>query len=174
MAGRRSVWSHPDLIRMARRFVPAADEVWRLQRGSDADCQFFQRTINGGELVTDGASRQGIWICAPGGVLLASINSLRPEKVLATLERGWKAWESLPEEKRRVPAGAGLEPAHRWEMSFPDGGLALERVARDLPEEGVAAAEPSTPALETSRPAAVETISAGICDTSPSPMVSSV
>ena len=35
-------------------------------------------------------------------------------------------------------------------------------------------AEPLTPAFETSRPAAVETISAGICETRPSPTVSSV
>ena len=35
-------------------------------------------------------------------------------------------------------------------------------------------AAPSTPALETSMPAATETMSAGICVTRPSPTVSSV
>ena len=42
---------------MAKRFVCAADEVWRLQRGSDADCVLFQRWSNGGERITDRGSR---------------------------------------------------------------------------------------------------------------------
>jgi hypothetical protein len=35
-------------------------------------------------------------------------------------------------------------------------------------------ARPATPAFDTSSPAAVETISPGICETSPSPIVRSV
>ena len=49
----------------------AADEVWRLQRGSEADCVFFQHMVNGGKRITDRGSRQGVWVCAPRGLLLS-------------------------------------------------------------------------------------------------------
>ena len=125
------------MIAAARRFTCAADEVWRLQRGSEADCVFFQRMVNGGERITDRGSRQGTWICAPGGVVLARTGSRDPDQVLATFERAWAAWEELPEEAKRVPEDAGLEPEHRWEASYPEDGLALERIGRELPPEGL-------------------------------------
>lgn len=125
--------------------MPAADEVWRLQRGSDADCLFFQRMVNGGEPITDKGTRQGIWVGTAGGVLLAHVNSLSADTVLGMLDRGWKAWQELPEERRHLPEDAGLVPAHRWEMSRPEGGLVLERIARDVPEDGDPGAEQLTP-----------------------------
>lgn len=157
MAGRRSVWSDPRLIELAQSFVTAADEVWRLQRGQEADCHFFQRAVNGGELITDKGTRQGIWIITPGAELLASINSLDAEAVLRTLERGLVAWHELtPRQHDDVERGgdvkrggdveggghanvAAVEPEHRWEHSYPEGGLVLERIARDL----VPASEPT-------------------------------
>ncbi len=143
MAGRRSVWSDARVVALAEEFVPAADEVWRLQRGTDADCRFFQRMVNGGELVTDGDSRQGIWVCAASGRLLASINSRDPDRVLATLRRGLAAWSSLPESERHLAEGVEIDPEHRWEDSYPEGGLVLERIARDLVDEGTPECERS-------------------------------
>lgn len=130
---------------MAQRFVPAADEVWRLQRGSDADCLFFQKMVNGGKPITDKGTRQGIWVGTAGGVLLARINSNNADKVLATLEKGWEAWEVLSEEQKRLPEEVGLEARHRWENSRPYGGLVLERVVRDVPVEGESGSEPIKP-----------------------------
>ena len=118
------------MIEATQNFVCAADEVWRLQRGSQADCVFFQRMVTGGERITDRGSRQGTWICAPGGVVLARFNTRDVDKVLETLERGLAAWRELPDEQRRLPADAELEPEHRWEHSYPEGGLALVRFAR--------------------------------------------
>ncbi|MEE8467489.1 MAG: hypothetical protein V3T22_03495 [Planctomycetota bacterium] len=126
------------MIELSDRFVCAADEVWRLQRGSEADCVFFQRMVNGGKRITDRGSRQGTWLCAPGGVVLARVNSRDTEKVLATMERALAAWEELPEEQRHVPADADLESRKRWEDSFPEQGLVLERIARELTTEGLA------------------------------------
>lgn len=132
MAGRGSVFSNPRVLSLARSFVPAADEVWRLQRGEDADCRFFQRAVNGGEPITDKGTRQGIWVFAPSGKLLAKVNSNRAEVVADMLERGLAAWEELPPEERRLAEDAELEPAFRWEHNYPEGGLVLERTARDL------------------------------------------
>ena len=126
------MFSDARVIALAERFVPAADEVWRLQRGSDADCRFFQRSVNGGELVTDKGTRQGIWVFAPSGRLLASVSSNSADAVLAMLERGLAAWDELDEEQRRLAPDAELEPAFRWEHNRPEGGLVLERIARDL------------------------------------------
>lgn len=126
------------MVELSARFVCAADEVWRLQRGSEPDCVFFQRMVNGGERITDRGSRQGTWLCAPGGVVLAHINSRDPQKVVAIMERALVAWEELPEEQRHLPADADLASAKRWEDSYPEQGLVLERIARELTTEGLA------------------------------------
>jgi len=125
--------------------VPAADEVWRLQRGADTDCLFFQKMVNGGQPITDKGTRQGIWVGTAGGVLLSHINSLDADKVLATLEKGWSAWQEQPAENKCLPEGAGLQPRHRWEDSRPYGGLVLERVARDVALEGDPTGEALSP-----------------------------
>jgi hypothetical protein len=131
------------VIAAARDFVCAADEVWRLQRGSDADCVFFQRMVNGGARIVDRGSRQGLWVCAPGdphGEVLAYTGARDADAVLATLAEGLAAWRALPPEHRRLPADVELEPRHRWEHNYPEGGLVLERVARDLSPAGLDAA----------------------------------
>ena len=126
------------------RFVCAADEVWRLQRGSDADCVFFQRAVNGGKRITDAGTRQGTWIFALDGTLLGHLNSHVTAEVRALLEGALARWDELPATARRLPEGVELVPAHRWEHSFPEGGLVLLRTARDLPAEGLAGTRLST------------------------------
>lgn len=115
----------------------AADEIWRLQRGSEADCVFFQRTVNGGRRITDGGTRQGMWVIAPGGVVLARINTRNVDKLVTVLEDSLAAWETLPDDQRHLPADVDITPAHRWEQSWPEGGLALERIVRDLADDGL-------------------------------------
>jgi hypothetical protein len=132
VAGRGSVFSDERVRTLAASFVPAADEVWRLQRGDDADCRFFQRAVNGGELITDGGSRQGIWVFAPSGKLLANVNSLSPDTVGDMLERGLAAFAELPQEELQPADVAELTHAHRWEDNYPTDGLVLERIARDV------------------------------------------
>ena len=133
MAGRASAWSDPRVLELARQFVPAADEVWRLQRGADPECLFFQRAVNGGKPITDDGTRQGIWVIAPGGKLLAHVNSANPEHVAGMLEKGLAAWHELPAAERRLSAEATIEPTHRWDSFAPQDGLILERIVRDLP-----------------------------------------
>jgi hypothetical protein len=145
VAGRASVWSDERLTAAAKRFVTAADENWRLQRGDDSECLHFQAMADQGHYGGGGGTRQGIYVAAPSGRLLASVNSLDADAVLATLERGLAAWETLPDPERWLPPGADIAPAHRWEQSYPEGGLVLTRIVRDLPADGDAAAEPRRP-----------------------------
>ena len=126
------------MIELARRFVCAADEVWRLQRGSEADCVLFQKMVNGGQRITDRGTRQGTYVFAPGGKLLARTSSRDVDAFAAALERGLVAWAELSEADKRLPEGLGLETAQRWEKSYPEGGLVLERIARDLDAHGLA------------------------------------
>jgi len=52
---------------LAKRFVPVTDEVWRLQRGTDPECRFFQSFADRGHYRGGGGTRQGIYVVTPGG-----------------------------------------------------------------------------------------------------------
>lgn len=125
------------MIELAKKFVAATDEVWRLQQGDDPECVFFQQMAEkghyGGRL---GASRQGIYVCAPSGKFLASINSNSPDRVLQMMRQGLDRWQELPAEARWLTEDAKIKPKHRWEDSYPVDGLVLNMYTRDLPANG--------------------------------------
>ena len=126
------MWSDPRLIELADKFVPAADEVWHLQRGSDAECRLFQTMAEVGHYGHRPGTRQGIYVCTPAGLFLASINSLSADAVYATLKTALEKWEKIPNFVRAQRPGMAIEPEHRWEASYPDGGLVLVSANRDL------------------------------------------
>lgn len=145
MAGRALVWSDERVRAAAADFVVATDETWRLQRGVDAECRHFQVMADHGHYgggareagaPRDAGTRQGIYACAPSGALLASLNALDADAVLAVLGQARAAWAALPDEQRWLAAGVELQPAHRWEWSCPTDGLVLARTVRDLPPDG--------------------------------------
>lgn len=122
---------------MTKKFVVSTDEVWRLQRGDDPDCVFFQAMAEQGHYGgRPGASRQGIYVCSPGGKFLASVNSTDPQRVLQMLQRGLQRWNELPLGDRNLVDSTQVQPRHRWEDSFPQDGLVLTMFTRDLPPSG--------------------------------------
>jgi hypothetical protein len=135
---RRSVWADEAVAAKLAEFVPVADEVGRLQRGDDAECRFFQGFAEQGHYggrTQPSDTRQGIYMVAPSGHFLASVNTRRPQDVLRTMEQALTAWAQLPGEQRleaRDPALA-LEGTRRYEARFPEGGAALRVTVRDLP-----------------------------------------
>ncbi len=80
-------------------------------------------------------TRQGIYVCSSSGDFLSSINSLNPDAVISTLETALRKWQQLPETVRRRGRAANPTPTHRWETSYPDHGLVLVSVNRDLVAE---------------------------------------
>lgn len=121
-------------------FVPAADEVYRLQTGSDAECRLFQKFAEQGHyggITKPSNTRQGTYAITPSGVFLASINSNRPEDMADMLRRALEKWKTLPRAER-LGNGALPEPKaalSRAEQDYPEKGLVLQAYSRDLPRE---------------------------------------
>ncbi len=139
MVGRASIFSDPDVVELAKRFVPAADEVGFLQRKSSKgpESEWFRGVAEqghyGGRTVpTD--TRQGIYAAAPSGVLLASINHNDPRRVAAMLKTALAVWDAMPRAKRLPPSALDKDPASRprWEALYPTDGLVLRVHTRDV------------------------------------------
>ena len=79
-----------------------------------------------------GGSRQGIYVCSPGGKLLASINSLNPDDVLKMIDDGLDKWNDLPLSERQLPENYKPQAVHRWEDSYPEKGLVLKSAKADV------------------------------------------
>jgi hypothetical protein len=142
VVGRRSIFSDPEVVELAKRFVPAADEVGFLQRKTSKgpEAEWFRGVAEqghyGGRTVpTD--TRQGIYAAAPSGVLLASINPNDPRRVAAMLTKALAAWEALPRAKRLPASALAQAPVGRprWETLYPVDGLALRVTSRDVGRE---------------------------------------
>jgi hypothetical protein len=126
------------------QFVPAADEVSRLQRGSDPECRLFQKVAEQGHYAgrtVPSGTRQGTYATAPSGVLLASINSNDPERMAGMLEEALARWQTLSREERLLPEDprASVGELSRYEEFYPRNGLVLRVNSRDLPRQEQAA-----------------------------------
>ena len=120
------------MIEISKQFIPTTDEVWRLQGVVDRDALMFQEMANKGHYRKVGGSRQGIYVCSPGGELLSSVNSLNPDIVLEVIQRGLDTWDQLPRSKRNLPEDFTKNIEHRWEDSYPENGLILKGTKADL------------------------------------------
>lgn len=87
---------------------------------------------NKGHYQGEGGTRQGIYVCSPNGKLLSSINSLNPDKVLASIKHGLEKWNALSDIEKKLPADQKLKPLHRWESNYPEQGLVLISINADL------------------------------------------
>jgi len=136
---------------LASSFVPVADEVGRLQRGEDAECRFFQVLAEQGHYAgrtQPSNTRQGIYAATPGGELLASINTRDARAMERMLRQALARWDELDRERRLGPRTEGdareSAPApRRWESRYPEDGLVLRVVARDLERDASAPAPPA-------------------------------
>ena len=76
-------------MELARRFIPAADEVGRLQSGKDEECQLFQKIAEQGHYAgrtKPSRTRQGTYAITPDGTLLISWNTNDPRVVACRSE----------------------------------------------------------------------------------------
>jgi hypothetical protein len=143
---RQSVWSNPEIQELLTQFVASADEVHRLQTGSDPEAKLAQKVFEQGHYAgrtQPSSTRQGIYATAPSGVMLASVNHNDPKVVANMLRRALQKWDTLTEAERFLDADPNEATAsiRRPESFYPLDGLALRVFTRDLPrEEGTAAA----------------------------------
>ena len=110
-AAGRSVWSDIEIIGLSEEFVTAADETWRLQRGSDPECRFFQSFADVGHYRGEGTTRQGIYCCTPSGRVLGSVNTTNPQRMRRMLEGALERWAAMPKSERYLDE----DPAKRRE-----------------------------------------------------------
>lgn len=126
------MWTDERILRLASEFVPVADEVFRLQSAADPESRFFQSIADHGHYRQKGGTRQGIYICTPDGKLLGSVNSLDADVVLELMRNGLTAWRALPQSQQLAAPVERFKPERRWELNYPENGLVLTSVSRDL------------------------------------------
>jgi hypothetical protein len=137
---RQSVWTDREVKELASKFIPAADEVGRLQSGGDAECQLFQKIAEHGHYggrTQPSRTRQGTYAATADGTLLASWNKSDPRFVVRMLREALENWDRLKAEGRQSSGEDPLEIAQldRADRFFPEGGLVLKVNTRDLPRD---------------------------------------
>jgi len=125
-------------VELSKAFVPAADDMTHLETyGADAD--FFLRFSEDGHYGHGKGpygTRQGTYLVAPSGKLLASTNELNPALIAQLMKEALDAYAKLPKDQRLLSA----KELKNWSSSqrgddseYPDGGLVLREYSRDLP-----------------------------------------
>lgn len=127
------MWSDEKVVEATKDFVSAMDEVWRLQRGKDAESLHFQAMADKGHYGGGGGTRQGIYVLTADGTLLAASNHLSADKALETLAKGLEAWKKTTAAQRTLPSGWTL-PRKRWEDSLPADAVILISYNADMGE----------------------------------------
>jgi hypothetical protein len=127
------------VLELTAKFVPAADEVYRLQNpqtGTDPECRLFQKFAELGHYGgRPGTTRQGTYAATPSGLLLASVNSNDPQRIADMLRRALAKWQTLSREQRLLPDDPHKQAAaiKRPERFYPQDGLVLYVTSRDMP-----------------------------------------
>lgn len=108
-----------------------------LQTGTDPECRLFQKFAELGHYRTPGATRQGTYCVSPSGVLLGSVNSNDPKRILDLLDKSLAKWQALSREERLLPTDPKKQLAEikRPERFYPEDGLVLYVTSRDMPRD---------------------------------------
>jgi hypothetical protein len=82
-------------------------------------------------------TRQGIYAAAPSGVMLASVNTNDPRRIVAMLRSALDRWNGLSEAERLQAGDPNAQTGRidRPEKRYPEDGLVLRVFSRDLPRE---------------------------------------
>lgn len=125
---------------LARRFIPAADEVGHLQSGKDPECLLFQKIAEQGHYAgrtNPSSTRQGTYATTADGTLLTSWNSNDPREVASKLRQALVKWERLRAENHQTAKPSRLEVTKldRPDRFYPKDGLVLRVNTRDLPRD---------------------------------------
>ena len=138
MAGRESVFSHPDVVRiLSENFVSVTDNCSYTQTQDDAKGEFFRKFAEQGHYggrTLPTPTRQGLYACTSDGELLASINTRDPDQFLEIIQQGMSRWRTMENSLADVPDHYTPDERFRYH-DYPEGGLVLKLAVRDLPRE---------------------------------------
>ncbi len=121
-------------------YVPVAADDWYQRRREDAEGQFFRRVADQGPRKGEGgATRQGIYCFTADGQLLTYKNAgQNPDVMRETIRDGLRAWQRLPEDRRK-PGAITVEdlanPDPQYARTPPPGGLVVNVYTRILDHE---------------------------------------
>jgi hypothetical protein len=125
---------------LVKKFVPAADEVGRLQSGRDEECLLFQKVAEQGHYAgrtQPSATRQGTYATTADGTLLVSWNNNNARVVARNLRQALEKWERMQADSRPAAEQARLDAQKlsRHDRFYPEGGMVLRVHTRDLPRD---------------------------------------
>ena len=145
MAGRAQAFSDPTVIALAsERFIPVAENCSPLQTQQDAKGAFFRLVAEQGHYqgrTFPTGTRQGYYALTADGTVLAAMNSRDPQRMIEMMQTALRRWSALQEGTSRADG----VPSHSIEAvpdyvparpdRYPEDGLVLQLVARDLPRD---------------------------------------
>lgn len=135
MAGRAQAFSDPTVIALAsEQFIPVAENSSALERQQDDKGIFFRHVAEQGHYggrTYPTSTRQGSYTFTADGRFLASINSRDPILMAGMLRTALDAWRT--DADGRAPSPAQLVGTPPDDSGYPEGGLVVQLVARDLP-----------------------------------------
>jgi hypothetical protein len=114
--------------------VPAADEVYRLQRVNDAEGKLFRKVSQQGHYASYGPdfTHQGTYAMTPSGVFLASINTNDAKHIGEMMKKALDKWKRLSPAQRLAKGDLSKVPVKRLESKYPVDGLVLHEFQRDV------------------------------------------
>ncbi len=136
---------------MSKLLIPAADQIERsgksLEEGTSLESRFVQKIK---KECNNLASFQGVFIATPSGLLLTGSHEDMHDarKVESLIRRGLEKWGKLSPAERLMPRDefarmtAELADVERSNQ-YPQGGLVLRVVCRDLPRSPTPSQSPS-------------------------------
>lgn len=129
------MFSNSEVIALAsERFVPVAENSSALERQVDDKGEFFRHVAEQGHYggrTFPTSTRQGSYAFLPDGTFLASVNSTDPERMAGMMREALDR-VARPEELGE-PSPAQLVDTRPEDEGYPEGGLVLQAIVRDLP-----------------------------------------
>ena len=109
------------------------------QYRKDAEGDYFRKIAEQGHYAgrtKPTPTRQGLYVATAGGDLLASVNSTRADTVLKMMKQAvakWQQRQALGISDDEDKLSADVKRDKRYYVPFPEGGMILREVCRDLP-----------------------------------------
>ena len=137
-----SVFSDQRVIDFIKQhFVPVTTDINLSQYRKDAEGDYFRKIAEQGHYAgrtKPTRTRQGLYVATAGGDLLASINSTRADAVLKMMKQAvakWQQRQALGKSDDGDKLSADVKRDKNYYVPFPEGGMILREVCRDLPRE---------------------------------------